>query len=429
MFDGIHSCNFIGIIYFKIGIKWGIVFGTEKKWFITGFIIVSLITGGFWLKNHLEVREEISYLARNPPGKGETEFYLEVLTEDGSYPMDVRIQERLYTDEELEVIFQQGIEWINEIWLGENPDSDHVSNNLYFPTYIDSLGLNVRWEVEHYQWIQADGKITEKAFLEAPCTTEIAVVLSYKEHEVLHTYSVTVVNPKISEAQEFQNTLKNTIQMLDESNGDIENVALPDSIQNQSLIWYERQEPIWPKVFVFGNIIVILLYFTKEEKKIQQLKNRDKELSLCYPDIVYRLILLIGAGMTVKSAWENVTKNYEKEKERTGKTHWGYEEMLMTLREMNYGIAEIKAYENFGKRCGGQNYIRLSSLLIQQVKRGAKGMNQLLMQEVLESEIIWRENSRKRAEEAGTKLLLPMILLMTVVFAVLMIPAFLSMSM
>ena len=73
--------------------------------------------------------------------------------------------------------------------------------------------------------------------------------------------------------------------------------------------------------------------------------------------------------------------------------------------------------------------MRLSALLIQQVKRGAKGMNQLLMQEVLESEVIWRENSRKRAEEAGTKLLLPMILLMTVVFAVLMIPAFLSMSM
>ena len=55
-------------------------------------------------------------------------------------------------------------------------------------------------------------------------------------------------------------------------------------------------------------------------------------------------------------------------------------------------------------------------------------MNQLLMQEVTEAEILWRENSRKRAEEAGTKLLFPMILLMSVVFAVLMIPAFLSMS-
>ena len=55
-------------------------------------------------------------------------------------------------------------------------------------------------------------------------------------------------------------------------------------------------------------------------------------------------------------------------------------------------------------------------------------MNKLLMQEVTESEILWRENSKKRAEEAGIKLLFPMMLLRTVVFAVWMIPAFLSMS-
>ena len=55
-------------------------------------------------------------------------------------------------------------------------------------------------------------------------------------------------------------------------------------------------------------------------------------------------------------------------------------------------------------------------------------MNQLLMQEVMASEILRKENARKRAEEAGTKLLFPMVLLMAVVFAVLMIPAFLSIS-
>ena len=103
-------------------------------------------------------------------------------------------------------------------------------------------------------------------------------------------------------------------------------------------------------------------------------------------------------------------------------------EMEMAVREMNYGIPELKAYESFGKRCGTQGYIRLSSLLIQQVKRGARGMNQLLVQEVGEAEVLRRENARKSAEEAGTRLILPMILLMTVVFAVLMIPAFLSMN-
>lgn len=147
-----------------------------------------------------------------------------------------------------------------------------------------------------------------------------------------------------------------------------------------------------------------------------------------YPEIVYRLVLLISSGMTVRGAWEKMISDYQRWRSQTGKSRWGYEEMEMTLREMNYGIPELKAYENFGKRCGSQGYIRLSSLLIQQVKRGAKGMNQLLSQEVAEAEIFRRENARKRAEEAGTRLILPMVLMMMVVFAVLMIPAFLSMN-
>ena len=173
---------------------------------------------------------------------------------------------------------------------------------------------------------------------------------------------------------------------------------------------------------------MVLLYFQQEERKLEQIKTREEGLRRDYPEIVYRLVLLIGSGMTVRAAWEKVIIDYQKWRERTGESRWGYEEMEMALREMNYGIPELKAYESFGKRCGTQGYVRLSSLLIQQVKRGARGMNGLLAQEVGEAEVLRRENARKSAEEAGTKLILPMILLMTVVFAVLMIPAFLSMN-
>ena len=161
---------------------------------------------------------------------------------------------------------------------------------------------------------------------------------------------------------------------------------------------------------------------------MQRFKDREDGLRQDYPEIVYRLVLLIGSGMTVRAAWEKIISDYQRWRERTGKNRWGYEEMERAVREMNYGMPELTAYESFGKRCGTQGYIRLSSLLIQQVKRGARGMNQLLVQEVGEAEVLRRENARKSAEEAGTRLILPMILLMTVVFAVLMIPAFLSMN-
>lgn len=391
-------------------------------------MVVCLITGIAWLKSYLEIREEVSVLARNPPGMGETEFYLEVWTEDGVFPVDISVQERKYTEEELDGVFEEGKKWLDQVWLDENMSADHVTKDLYFPTYIESLGLKVRWEIDNYQWIQSDGKITELLFSLAPQTVKVRAILSYGETEKIYTYEFTVVNEIDDDTMAFRKELEQRIQSLDEENENLEEFVLPTNLDGTSLVWYEQKVLLWPRIFIFGNLVVVLIYFTKEEKKMQALKNREDELSRDYPDIVYRLILLVGAGMTVKNAWEKVIKEYEREKNRTGKVRWGYEEMEMALREMNYGVAEIKAYENFGKRCGGQNYMRLATLLIQQVTRGAKGMNQLLMQEVTESEIIWRENSRKRAEEAGTKLLFPMVLLMSVVFAVLMIPAFLSMS-
>ena len=268
----------------------------------------------------------------------------------------------------------------------------------------------------------------EDAILEDSDSIEVCAVVSYGKEKRVYTYEIHREISESAEEKNIENEIVSQLKMLDDVNRTEAEIVLPENFQGEQIQWYAKQPALWPKIFLFGNVIVILLYFTKEERKIQQLKDRDRALGMDYPEIVYQMVLLVGAGMTIRNAWENLTEKYEREKDLTGKIRWGYEEMETTLREMNYGIAEIKAYENFGNRCGNQNYIRFSALLIQHVKRGAKGMNQLLMQEVREAEILFRENSRKRAEEAGTKLLFPMILLMSVVFAVLMIPAFLSIS-
>ena len=377
--------------------------------------------------NYFVSKEALSVLTRNPPGMGSKIIVLEAWTEDEKYPVNIQVNERTYEETELETVFQKGIEWLEGVWLGENTSEDSISRDLYFPTYIDTLGLHVRWEPENYRWIQSDGKITEDGFEAAPQKMEIRAILSYGEVEKSHVFTITLVAPE-TERNGFQGLLNGTMETLTEENTTMETLILPTQIDGKEITWHKQQTVSWPQVFLFGNMILILLYFAKEEKKIQMIKDRNTALNQDYPEIVYELVVLVSAGMTVRSAWEKVIEVYEREKAHTGVVRLGYEEMAMTIREMNYGISEIKAYENFGKRCGGQNYMRLAELLIQQVKRGARGMNQLLMREVTESEIVWRENSRRRAEEAGTKLLLPMVLLMMVVFAVLMIPAFLSMS-
>ena len=92
---------------------------------------------------------------------------------------------------------------------------------------------------------------------------------------------------------------------------------------------------------------------------------------------------------------------------------------------MDSGVAELEATE-VGERCGQMKYKTFSTILIQNLQKGGHRMADLLEKEALEA---WDERKRKArvmGETAATKLLVPMIMMLAVVMAIIMIPAFLS---
>ena len=94
--------------------------------------------------------------------------------------------------------------------------------------------------------------------------------------------------------------------------------------------------------------------------------------------------------------------------------------------EMDSGVAEMEAYRRFGERCGQMKYKTFSTILIQNLQKGSHRMEDLLEKEALEA---WDERKRKArvlGETAATKLLVPMVMMLAVVMAIIMIPAFLS---
>ena len=71
-------------------------------------------------------------------------------------------------------------------------------------------------------------------------------------------------------------------------------------------------------------------------------------------------------------------------------------------------------------------YKTLSTLLIQNLQKGSRYLSDLLEKESVEA---WEERKRKArvlGDTAATKLLFPMVLMLMVVMAVIMLPAFLS---
>ena len=146
-----------------------------------------------------------------------------------------------------------------------------------------------------------------------------------------------------------------------------------------------------------------------------------------YPEIVNGIALLVGAGLTVKNAWKKIVDNYEEQKDKK-KKRFAYEEMANAMREMQGGITESECYEHFGKRIGISPYVKLGTILSQNLRKGTKGLTEVLSKEAGRAYEERRQMAKKQGEEVSTKLLLPMSLMLIVVLVIVIVPAFLSIS-
>ena len=174
-------------------------------------------------------------------------------------------------------------------------------------------------------------------------------------------------------------------------------------------------------------IVAAAVYLLSDRDLHQKLEKRKRALQQEYPDLVHRLTLYVGAGMTVRSAFQKIASDYEKKRESMSGDHPAYEEMIYTCRELKAGVSEGAAYEHFGRRTGRQEYIRLSTFLMQNLKRGSSTLLERLREEAEKAGEEKLMQSRRLGEEAGTKLLIPMAIMLAVVMVMIMAPAFWAM--
>ena len=147
---------------------------------------------------------------------------------------------------------------------------------------------------------------------------------------------------------------------------------------------------------------------------------------LSYPEFVSKLSLLLGAGMTIPGGLRKMNQMYQRRKQAGGKEELVYEELNQMICELENGIGELRAYQRFSEKCDLQPYRKLVSLLVSGQRMGnCKLMEQL--NEEADRVFLERKNAaRKFGEEAGTKMLIPMMLMLFIVMAIVIIPAFLS---
>ena len=366
-------------------------------------------------------------LTRNSYGGGSKveEYVVSVEGELEEEPVSIEIGEQEYSSSEIQKMFQEVMEKLDKAILGQNADRDHVEYDLQLVEAIEDYPVQIQWELDCYDVINAEGEIQEDKTEEDGTLVEVRGILSCGNEEAVYVTHVMVYPQKLTGKDKWLAAVKESVEKAESSTREQVTFSLPETIDGKTVKWSKKANLQGYYIILLGFVGCVLLVWKESLDKKEALQKRQAQMLRDYPGMISKFTLLLGTGMTVKAVWNKIVENYEAEKSYNGERAV-YEEMCITSFEMKGGIAEAEAYERFGKRCGLAIYMKFGALLSQNLRKGSKGLTNLLEMEAIQAFENRKSMAKKLGEEASTKLLLPMFGMLAVVMVIVIIPAFLS---
>lgn len=384
-----------------------------------------IVIAGFMLfivcSTFLNNTEVSNYIQRPYVDEDDTEVKIEVegLLE-GSQKIEIPVSKRVYSQEEAKEAMKKGMDEILNILPGENTSLQDITTDLNPVSELSDLGLSVKWDFGDGDIIDIQGKVDNENLSES-VDIDIGVTLSYESYEESYVIPARVLPKPLSADESLIKRFKDYISVADKKDVGEAGFYLPESFEGKKLAYHLEDGINFHLIWIMGIIVAILLYLREKNNDRQKLEKRKRELLKDYPDIVSKLIVFIGAGLSVRQSWEGIVKDYESENKEK---RYAYEEMAKSLARLKTGTQENVVYKEFGRSCLLRQYMKLASLLEQNRKSGISTLSTLLG---MESQSAWEERlnlAKREGEELNTKLLLPLFMMLLIVMMII-VPALL----
>lgn len=384
-----------------------------------GICILAAAAGG-------EKEAKVSAIERPSYGEGTVETNLAVEIEGQEIQkIPVQIQERRYTDVEIEKLFDSVKNSVESFVLGDNKSLDEVRFSLNFPSSFVEGKVKAEWFTDPADLLDASGNIVGEPD-EKGSLAEVIVNLSCQEREEAYSFYVCIFPPVRTEKEDLIHKIEDAVKKADMENAWKEELVLPTEVDGKKLFWKKGREPV---ISILGALVVLTALcamVNEDERVLRAVKEKRLGLMMDYPSFLYKLMALLRAGLTMRAAFEKIAENAKRGQKEKGRKRYVYEEVMRCCNEIQSGIAETQAYENFGRRCQLPEYIKIGSILSQNLKKGSEGLADMLEGEALQGMEERQNLAKKLGEQAGTKLLFPMMLMLVVVMVILMVPAVMS---
>lgn len=344
------------------------------------------------------------------------DIYLDVDGNTFVYSMGVAPVE--YTEEEFYQRAEKMLAEMEDTMLGSNDSPEHISSDLVLPMEGEAGIFKIIWSSDHPEYITATGKVhTEEIDECVPVVLTAAV--EYLDYSVIHDYVLVVERPMENAGNPRADIVGHTLDRIESANRNRKTIKLPSEISGVGISLVQRKENTSARILLLGIMVSAILTGVSISRLKEAGKNRDNILMKQYPAFVNKLWLLLGTGMTIKAGIKQIITE-SKSKDIL------IRELEYAVNQIDSGFDEAAAYEQLGSRLGLTVYCRLMGHISQNLKMGNRDLLELMEEEVSTSLGERKEFARKKGEEASTKLLIPMIMLMITVMVIIIFPAVIS---
>lgn len=385
-------------------------------------------------------KKESETIRRNSYGEGSRTEEREITIggDKVEEPLEITVGERQYTNDEMQKIFTHAIRKLDLLILGENKSLDEVRSDLELISKMPEEPIEIIWELDRYDVINRQGELQEDTIAEEAADNaglekegilvNLKAFLRYTEDETkeaLYETAVRIFPPLLTEEEEKVAKVLEKIRDEDNNKASEEIIKFPEEVEGEKVEYRRPVNSRGISILILGIAATGLTWCLIRRQGKKEDEKRKIQMVQDYPEIVNKLRLLLGAGMTIKNAWKKIVTDYEKKKEKCGE-RFAYEEMLITYREMQSGVTEAESYERFGRRCGIPSYLKLGAILSQNLRKGTRGVAEIMQMEAIQAFEERKALAKRRGEEASTKLLVPMFFMLGIVLVIVIVPAFLS---
>lgn len=356
-------------------------------------------------------------IKKGNPGEGIKKYSFQATVED-CYLEDVSIEvpERNYTNEECEELSKKCREEVLRKMLGKNYDLRNITEDLCFFEELEGYPFSYAFLTDKPEKIGSSGEILVTDGFTAK------VIVKYAYEDFFDSFSIKIkVNPGLFVKQRIY---EKEILAEVKKESETDSVSLPQNIDGKKVQYSlagERRNPVFLLLGVVACVGVMYGKRVETRKKKHQIK---EEIIDEYPVVLQKMSMYLASGMTIRSIWQAI---YEEGVKKKGKEAPFYMQMGISINELKSGISEGLSYTRFGERTQVMEIVRFTALLSQNLKKGSSKLKDLLDEESGKAFMEKKQRAVKKGEQAGTKLLLPMMILLIDVLIIIMVPAFWTM--